>query len=132
MESYASQCMKQENYSIFLKSEMRKNIIPTPATETVLLDKSRVAQDMGLRLVPFFFHVCDEVNRKAIIEFLFNDNTTPSIWFHNQNHYPMEMFTESEYLYYEYCNYKPYKELVLKDNKFHQENANKVNKIRKK
>jgi hypothetical protein len=107
----ASNCMEEENYSIDIKNEMRKNMVPTPATEEEILNnnRSRVAQDMGYRLVPFFFKVCDEANRKSIINFLFNDRTTPSVWFHNQNHYPMEMFTESEYLYYEYCNYKPYK-----------------------
>ena len=115
-------------YSLHSKNAAGKTIIPTAATEDVLLNP-RVAQDMGLNLVPFFFNVCDEENREIIINFLFHE-ATPSIWFHNQSQYPMELFTKSKYLYYEYCNYKPYKPLFLKDNKFHQENAIKVNKIR--
>ena len=115
-------------YSLHSKNAVGKTIIPTAATEDVLLNP-RVAQDMGLNLVPFFFNVCDEANREIIINFLFHE-ATPSIWFHNQSQYPMELFTKSIYLYYEYCNYKPYKPLFLKDKKFHQENAIKVNKIR--
>lgn len=52
----ASNCMEEENYSIDIKNEMRKNMVPTPATEEEILNnnRSRVAQDMGYRLVPFF------------------------------------------------------------------------------
>jgi len=98
-------------------------VVPTRVEDNAILP-------IGLHLVPIFFTVCDDQNREAIINFLFNDNTTPSVWFHNQSHYPMELFTKSQYLYYEYCNYKPYKPLFLKDKKFHQENATIVNRIR--
>ena len=129
---YTNEDFKRENnYSDKEKIAIRKTMFPTPATASALMGP-RAATDMGKRLAPFFFNTCDEENRKQIINFLFNEDDTPCIWHHDQKQYPMELFTDSKYLYYEYCNYKPYKPLILKDKAFHQQNANIVNEIREK
>lgn len=100
---------------------MKQKIIPAPATE-LELKKPRVAQDMALQLVPYFFNVCDEANAKIIKKHLFYGNEA-SLWFHDQRHYPMEMITTSEFLYYPTCNFQQFQEFRRKDRRFHQSRA---------
>ena len=89
---------------------------------------------MHPQLAPLYFKPCDEKNSQMIFNFLYSldGKNTPSLWYHDSKHYPMRMFTLSKHLYYEYCCYKEYKPLLLKNNLFHKQNANIVNDRRAK
>ena len=115
-------CEKDDNLPQKKKEKLKQKIIPAAATE-LELTKPRVAQDMALQLVPYWFDVCDEANAKIIKRYLFYGNQEASLWFHDQNHYPMEMITTSEFFYYPTCNFQAFQQFRRKDRRFHQTRA---------
>jgi hypothetical protein len=124
-----SDCEREDNLPYNKKAKIKQKRIPVPATELELL-KPRVAQDMLLELVPFYFEVCDKINAKKIKKFVFFSNE-PATWCHNQVHYPPEIYTLSKFIFYRTCNFKPHLPLTRKDNEFHISRANLLNDQRK-